>query len=104
MAIMYLGRFVDQGPTEEVFFRPRHPYTEALLSANPEPDPDAAKHRVEICGEVPSLTDRPGGCKFHTRCLYLQDACRRIAPDVSNEGPQHRFTCDHPLEPLRVQR
>ncbi|TPW29921.1 ABC transporter ATP-binding protein [Pararhizobium mangrovi] len=97
MAIMYLGRFVEQGPTEDVFFHPRHPYTEALLSANPEPDPDAAKERIEISGEVPSLLDRPKGCEFHTRCLYAQDDCRRVAPGVTRESETHRYTCHHPL-------
>jgi oligopeptide/dipeptide ABC transporter ATP-binding protein len=99
MAIMYLGRFVEQGPTEEVFFRPRHPYTEALLSANPEPDPDAARDRIAISGEVPSLMNRPAGCEFHTRCLYAQDVCRRAAPQVSDAGADHRFTCHRPLVP-----
>lgn len=97
MAIMYLGRFVEQGPTEDVFFRPRHPYTEALLSANPEPDPDAAQNRIEISGEVPSLMRRPAGCEFHTRCLYARADCSRLAPALTENGGQHRFTCHHPL-------
>lgn len=97
MAIMYLGRFVEQGATEEVFHRPRHPYTEALLSANPEPDPDAALNRIEIKGEVPSLMNRPAGCEFHTRCLYAQDRCRTAAPAVSEDPPRHCFTCHYPL-------
>jgi oligopeptide/dipeptide ABC transporter ATP-binding protein len=98
MAIMYLGRFVEQGPTEEVFHRPRHPYTEALLSANPEPDPDALLNRVEIRGEVPSLLRRPPGCEFHTRCLYAGDRCRVEAPGVETDGARHRYTCHFPLD------
>lgn len=97
MAIMYLGRFVEQGPTEEIFHRPRHPYTEALLSANPEPDPDAVLNRVEIKGEVPSLLRRPPGCEFHTRCLYARDRCRTEPPDVDTDGALHRYTCHFPL-------
>lgn len=97
MAIMYLGRFVEQGPTEEIFHRPRHPYTEALLSANPEPDPDAVLNRVEIRGEVPSLLRRPSGCEFHTRCLYARDRCRTEPPGVDADGALHRYTCHFPL-------
>lgn len=97
MAIMYLGRFVEQGPTEEIFSAPRHPYTEALLSANPEPDPDARHDRVEIKGEVPSLMNRPAGCEFHNRCNYTQDLCRHTAPDVSSAGSEHVYTCHFPL-------
>jgi len=97
MAIMYLGRFVEQGPTEEIFSNPRHPYTEALLSANPEPDPDARHNRVEIKGEVPSLMNRPTGCEFHTRCLYAQKECRSNAPELSSAGGQHVYTCHFPL-------
>ncbi len=97
MAIMYLGRFVEQGPTDEIFFQPRHPYTEALLSANPEPDPDAAHERVEISGEVPSLMHRPSGCEFHTRCLYARENCGHEPPGVSRDGPAHAYTCHYPL-------
>ena len=103
MAIMYLGRFVEQGPTSAIFGRPRHPYTEALLSANPEPDPDAVLDRVEIKGEVPSLMNRPTGCEFHNRCLYAQPKCADEAPGVSGSGP-HRYTCHFPLEETRVAR
>lgn len=97
MAIMYLGRFVEQGQTEEVFHRAQHPYTEALLSANPEPDPDAALERIEIKGEVPSLMNRPQGCEFHTRCLYMQEKCRSVAPEVTESPANHYFTCHFPL-------
>ncbi|MCB8840389.1 ABC transporter ATP-binding protein [Aurantimonas sp. VKM B-3413] len=97
MATMYLGRFVEQGPTQAVFGQPRHPYTEALLSANPDPDPDVAKHRVEISGEVPSLMDRPSGCEFHTRCPHVRDICRTVRPMVTTEGGEHSFTCHFPL-------
>lgn len=98
MTIMYLGRFVEQGPTEEVFFRSRHPYTKALLSANPEPDPDARPERVEISGEVPSLMNRPRGCEFHTRCFRARPLCSREAPGLTRAGDGHAYTCHFPLE------
>lgn len=97
MAIMYLGRFVEQGPTEDVYFHPCHPYTEALLSANPEPDPDAARDRIEISGEVPSLMNRPEGCEFHTRCIYVHDRCRLPPTPASGGQNTHRYTCHYPL-------
>ncbi|MDW6023680.1 ABC transporter ATP-binding protein [Mesorhizobium sp. BAC0120] len=99
MAIMYLGRFVEVGSTERIFERPRHPYTEALLSANPQPDPDALLDRVEIRGEVPSLMRRPSGCEFHTRCRYARDICSRVFPEPSvDQDGSHSFNCHFPLE------
>ena len=97
MAIMYLGRFVEQGPAEEIFRHPRHPYTLALLAANPEPDPDAELDRVELKGEVPSLLRRPGGCEFHTRCPFVQERCRRESPSPTQDAPGHLLTCHFPL-------
>ena len=98
MAIMYLGRFVEQGPTDEIFTHPRHPYTHALLSANPEPDPDAVLDRVELKGEVPSLMNRPSGCEFHTRCPFVRDPCRDQAPASASDAPGHHFTCHFPRQ------
>ncbi|MWD29201.1 ATP-binding cassette domain-containing protein [Aquicoccus sp. SCR17] len=96
MAIMYLGRFVEQGPTEQVFGHPRHPYTEALLSANPEPDPDSGRARIRLSGEVPSPVNRPSGCDFHPRCPHAQSDCPRIVPDWTVEG-ERGYRCLHPL-------
>ncbi|OBP77761.1 peptide ABC transporter ATP-binding protein [Mesorhizobium loti] len=100
MAIMYLGRFIEVGPTDGIFEHPRHPYTEALLAANPEPDPDAVLNRIELKGEVPSLFRRPSGCEFHTRCRYARDICSRVFPEPSTnrEDPHHSFKCHFPLE------
>jgi len=98
MAIMYLGQFVEHGPTEEIFYHPRHPYTQALLSANPEPDPDAVSSRVEISGEVPSLMNRPAGCEFHTRCPYVQDLCRSEPPALASDSDGRAYTCHFPLQ------
>ncbi|NGO55267.1 ABC transporter ATP-binding protein [Allomesorhizobium camelthorni] len=100
MAIMYLGRFIEVGSTERIFEHPRHPYTEALLAANPEPDPDAVLNRIELKGEVPSPMSRPSGCEFHTRCRYSQDICSRVFPEptASREDAHHSFKCHFPLE------
>ncbi|ASY73863.1 ABC transporter ATP-binding protein [Sinorhizobium fredii] len=100
MAIMYLGRFVEVGSTEAIFGQPRHPYTQALLSANPEPDPDAVLNRIELKGEVPSVMRRPSGCEFHTRCRYAQDICSRAFPEPSADemDAKHSFKCHFPLE------
>lgn len=81
MAIMYLGRFVEEGPTERIFDHPRHPYTAALLSANPEPDPDARGDRVTLSGEVPSPVNRPSGCDFHPRCPWARSECSARVPE-----------------------
>lgn len=97
MAIMYLGRFVEQGDAETILDNPAHPYTAALLSANPKPDPDAIHHRIELQGEVPSLLQRPGGCEFHTRCPRVQDRCRTQFPDAA--GTEDRaYNCFFPME------
>ncbi|MCY4608518.1 MAG: ABC transporter ATP-binding protein [bacterium] len=96
IGIMYLGRFVEQGRTEEVFAHPRHPYTHALLSANPKPDPDAVRDQVELLGEVPSLLARPAGCEFHTRCPFVSATCRTVAPNTIRLEGAHLFSCHHP--------
>ncbi|MEI8702991.1 ABC transporter ATP-binding protein [Mesorhizobium sp. ISC15] len=100
MAIMYLGRVIEVGSTERIFDQPRHPYTEALLAANPEPDPDAVLNRIELKGEVPSLMRRPSGCEFHTRCRYAQDICSSVFPEptASRDDVHHSFKCHFPLD------
>ncbi len=95
-AIMYLGRFAEQGPTDDIFANPRHPYTLALLSANPEPDPDAVIDRIELKGEVPSLMQRPKGCEFHTRCPFVSDHCDTHFPPVQKISEAHYMTCHYP--------
>ena len=97
MAIMYLGRFVEIGETGAIFAAPRHPYTAALLSANPVIDPAARHTRIDLEGEVPSLVHRPEGCEFHGRCPFVQPDCRTQAPPQTNEGSR-RFACHHPLK------
>ncbi|KRS11363.1 peptide ABC transporter ATP-binding protein [Roseovarius atlanticus] len=96
MAIMYLGRFVEQGPTDQVFAHPRHPYTKALLEANPEPDPEARHDRVALSGEVPSPINRPSGCDFHPRCPWARDTCATTEPEwIEDSGRGYR--CLYPL-------
>ncbi|MFD1984352.1 ABC transporter ATP-binding protein [Mesorhizobium newzealandense] len=106
MAIMYLGRIVEIGSTQDIFDQPRHPYTQALISANPVPDPDAVLNRIEIKGEVPSMLRRPSGCEFHTRCQYAQDICSRVFPrDAdSSDDPAHSFKCHFPLKRISADK
>ncbi|WP_138936482.1 oligopeptide/dipeptide ABC transporter ATP-binding protein [Roseovarius arcticus] len=85
------------GPTGRIFRAPCHPYTEALLSANPEPDPDAARARITLEGEMPSPRSRPDGCEFHGRCPRAQALCSREAPKVERQGATHCFTCHFPI-------
>ena len=96
MAIMYFGRIVEQGPTNVIFHNPAHPYTLALLSANPEPNPDARINRIELQGEVPSLLNRPAGCEFHPRCPFSQIDCSTLAPSREKFSVDHDFSCHFP--------
>lgn len=97
MAVMYLGRFVEVGDTDRIFKDPRHPYTLALLSANPEPNPDAKPERIALEGEVPSLLDRPSGCEFHGRCPFARERCANEAPAISRDPDGRLFACHYPL-------
>ncbi len=97
MAIMYLGRFLEQGLSELIFQRPRHPYTAALLAANPSTNPDAATERINLTGEVPGLLQRPPGCEFHTRCPRVQAECRESFPTRENSDDKQAWNCFHPL-------
>jgi oligopeptide/dipeptide ABC transporter ATP-binding protein len=98
MAIMYLGRFVEQGWSELIFQRPRHPYTAALLAANPSTNPDAAPKRIDLTGEVPSLLQRPPGCEFHRRCPRVQAKCRESFPPRESANGKQAWNCFHPLD------
>jgi peptide/nickel transport system ATP-binding protein len=98
LAIMYLGRIVEQGPCDEVFDNPAHPYTESLVCGVPLPDPDKRRHLISIEGEVPSLANRPSGCEFHTRCKYASDRCRIEAPIEHTLNSGRRVMCHFPLD------
>jgi peptide/nickel transport system ATP-binding protein len=97
IAIMYLGRFVEKGQTARVFERPAHPYTLALLAATPKPDPALRRAKVELEGEIPSLANRPQGCEFHTRCLFVRDRCRTEAPTLREVAPGQHASCHFPF-------
>jgi oligopeptide/dipeptide ABC transporter ATP-binding protein len=83
VAVMYLGQLVEHGPADEVFGRPRHPYTAALLASVPSPDPTVRSSLTALEGDVPSAVNPPAGCRFHPRCPYCMDVCKV-------EAPQHR--------------
>jgi oligopeptide/dipeptide ABC transporter ATP-binding protein len=93
IAVMYLGKIVEIGPKALLFSRPQHPYTEALLSAVPVPDPDAAKKRIILKGDVPSPINPPSGCRFHTRCPYAFDRCTKEEPEMREVAPGQFAAC-----------
>ncbi|ACI53693.1 dipeptide transport system ATP-binding protein [Rhizobium leguminosarum] len=95
--VMYLGRPVETGPAAEVFARPRHPYTAALLSATPIADPEREKNRIRLQGELPSPLKPPSGCHFNPRCWKAQDYCRQVSPELRGEGAQ-QYACHFPLD------
>lgn len=102
VAVMYLGKVVELAPTEELFVRPRHPYTEALISAVPVPDPDFHTERILLEGDVPSPIDPPPGCPFHPRCRYASEICREELPPLREVSLQH-FTACHLADKLQLQ-
>jgi len=93
IAIMYLGKIVEMGSKEAIFSDPKHPYTEALLSAIPIPNPRVKRKRVELKGEVPSPINPPPGCIFHTRCPLAMDICRREEPELVEIEDGHLVSC-----------
>jgi oligopeptide transport system ATP-binding protein len=96
VVVMYLGRIVESGPVEQVFERPRHPYTAALLSAAPSLDRAGRSERIVLEGELPSPLDPPSGCRFRTRCWRATDVCATDAPPLVGD-PSHGAECHHPL-------
>lgn len=97
IAVLYLGRLVETGPTAEVFVRPAHPYTASLVAAQPNPDPRKRRADLAIKGEIPSLLRRPPGCPFHTRCPVARDLCARVAPPEIHISAGRRVHCHFPL-------
>jgi len=99
-AVMYLGSIVESGPTEEIFNRPRHPYSEALISAVPVADIDRGtrRERIVLQGDVPSPIDPPSGCRFHPRCRYATERCRLERPKLAEIEPGRLVACHHPVQ------
>jgi peptide/nickel transport system ATP-binding protein len=93
--VMYLGRIVEYGPTDEILLRPKHPYTQALIAAVPTPDPKGRWRikEVPIIGEVPNAISIPPGCRFHPRCLYAMNICKSEDPPFFGVGPKHYSAC-----------
>ncbi len=98
VAVMYLGKVVENSGTDGLFDRPIHPYSNALLSAVPIPDPrrNAARERVVLEGDVPSPTNPPAGCRFHTRCPWATEICSADEPALASYDPGHAAACHHP--------
>jgi len=98
IAVIYLGKLVELSPAAELYERPIMPYTEALLSAVPIPDPDLSERRERIVlhGDVPSPIDPPTGCRFHPRCRYATEVCAEVEPPLVDYGGGHLAACHHP--------
>ena len=96
IGVMYLGTIVETAPKKELYANPRHPYTRALLSAVPIPDPDVKKERITLKGDLPSPSNPPSGCLFHTRCPHCTEKCKTQVPTPVEIAPGHVVKCHYP--------
>lgn len=97
IGVMYLGNMVELASSKNLFARPIHPYTQALIAAIPTTDPDASKELQILEGDIPSPVNPPKGCKFHTRCRYCTEICKQVVPEWREMAPDHFVACHHPL-------
>ena len=97
IGVMYLGNMVELASSQDLFSRPIHPYTQALIAAIPTTDPDANKELQILEGDIPSPVNPPKGCKFHTRCRYCTEICQQVVPEWREMAPDHFVACHHPL-------
>jgi peptide/nickel transport system ATP-binding protein len=102
VAVMYLGKIAELSRTDELFLNPKHPYTEALMSAVPVPDPDFKGEQITLKGDVPSPVNPPSGCTFHPRCNYAKNICKSDVPEYRNIGEEHFVTC-HFADTLKLK-
>ncbi|HSA06434.1 MAG TPA: ABC transporter ATP-binding protein [Candidatus Gastranaerophilales bacterium] len=104
IAVMYLGEIVEIAPVEELFLNPKHPYTQALLSSVPFPDPERdLSKRIILKGDIPSPVNPPLGCKFHTRCPYRMEICQKISPEKTTINENHFVNCHWAASPPATQ-
>jgi len=93
VAVMYLGKLVEMADSDSIYKTPLHPYTQALLSAAPVPNPRQKSNRTVLPGDVPSPINPPSGCRFHTRCLYAKDICSKESPHLKEVRENHFVAC-----------
>jgi oligopeptide transport system ATP-binding protein len=103
IGVMYLGEMVEVGDAETIYKNPKHPYTQALLSAIPIPDPTFKKERIVLEGDLPSPINPPSGCRLSTRCPYVIPLCKEIKPELSTIGSNHMAAC-HLFSESKLQK